>query len=112
MWVHRASKIRSTQSVLEGFMPHLTRSATFRCSVRQLLSFFGRTGPLFPDSLSPPCSSFQYMLIFIFGLIVTSDGMNMVVISVLYTTLHDEWGLTQLQEGLLAGVVFIGPAPP
>jgi uncharacterized membrane protein len=52
------------------------------------------------------------MLIFIFGLIVTSDGMNMVVISVLYTTLHDEWGLTQLQEGLLAGIVFIGPAPP
>ncbi|KAJ1474845.1 major facilitator superfamily domain-containing protein [Baffinella frigidus] len=51
---------------------------------------------------------FQYLLILIFGLIVVSDGMNMVVISILYTTLHDEWGLTQLQEGMLAGVVFGG----
>ena len=38
-------------------------------------------------------------------------SQQQVVISILYTTLHDEWGLTQLQEGLLAGVVF-GGAPP
>jgi hypothetical protein len=51
---------------------------------------------------------FQHVLIGIFGLIVVADGMEMVVISLLYTALHKDWGISKLEEGLLAGVIFMG----
>lgn len=51
---------------------------------------------------------FQYMLLAIFGLIVVADGMEMVVISLLYTALHKDWGISKLEEGVLAGVIFLG----
>jgi putative MFS transporter len=51
---------------------------------------------------------FQYLMLFIFGLMVITDGMEMVVISLLYTALHKDWGISQLEEGLLAGVIFLG----
>jgi len=44
----------------------------------------------------------------IFGLLVVADGMELVVISVLYMALKQEWGLTEVEEGYLAGVVFVG----
>jgi MFS family permease len=34
--------------------------------------------------------------------------MEMVVISLLYTALHKDWGISKLEEGLLAGVIFMG----
>lgn len=51
---------------------------------------------------------FQVMLIVIFALITISDGMEMVVVSLLYSALHTEWGLSKIEEGLLAGFIFIG----
>jgi len=51
---------------------------------------------------------FQYFLLFIFALMVITDGMEMVVISLLYSALHSEWGLSELEEGLLASVIFTG----
>lgn len=51
---------------------------------------------------------FQYMLLAIFGLIVVADGMEMVVISLLYTALHQDWGISKLEEGVLAAVIFLG----
>ena len=48
------------------------------------------------------------MLIVIFALITVSDGMEMVVISLLYAALHKEWGLSKIEEGLLAGFIFLG----
>ena len=51
---------------------------------------------------------FQYLLFVIFGLIVVADGMEMVVISLLYTALHKDWGISKLEEGVLAAVIFLG----
>lgn len=51
---------------------------------------------------------FQYMLVAIFGLIVVADGMEMVVISLLYTALHRDWGVSKIEEGVLAAVIFLG----
>jgi putative MFS transporter len=34
--------------------------------------------------------------------------MEMVVISLLYTALHKDWGISKLEEGVLAGVIFLG----
>ena len=32
----------------------------------------------------------------------------MVVISLLYTALHEDWGISKLEEGMLAAVIFLG----
>jgi putative MFS transporter len=52
--------------------------------------------------------AFQYRLIAIFGLIVVADGMEMVVISLLFTALHRDWGISKLEEGVLAALIFFG----
>jgi MFS family permease len=51
---------------------------------------------------------FQFTLLAIFGLLVAGDGMEMVVISLLYPALRAQWGLSSTQEGMLASAVFAG----
>ncbi len=51
---------------------------------------------------------FQFTLLAIFGLLVAGDGMEMVVISLLYPALRAQWGLSSMQEGILASAVFAG----
>jgi MFS family permease len=51
---------------------------------------------------------FQFTLLAIFGLLVAGDGMEMVVISLLYPTLRAQWGLSSTQDGMLASAVFAG----
>jgi len=37
-----------------------------------------------------------------------ADGMELTLLSLLTTILAEEWGLSTLQLGLMAGVVFVG----
>lgn len=42
------------------------------------------------------------------GIAVMADGMELTLLSLLTTILEEEWELTTLQLGLMAGVVFVG----
>lgn len=42
------------------------------------------------------------------GIAVMADGMELTLLGLLTTILEDEWDLSTLQLGFMAGVVFIG----
>mmetsp|Transcript_13179 Transcript_13179/g.24664 ORF Transcript_13179/g.24664 Transcript_13179/m.24664 type:complete len:463 (+) Transcript_13179:301-1689(+) len=51
---------------------------------------------------------FQWIVLLIVGLAIMSDGAEVTVLSILTTTLEEEWHLDAFKMALLTGIIFVG----
>jgi MFS family permease len=51
---------------------------------------------------------FQWIVLFLTGIAYMSDGAEVTVLSVLSSTLQEEWGLDAFRMGIMTGIIFAG----